>query len=677
MRQVKSASIEILIGVVFYFAIASALTYPMIFHLDEVVIGGGELGGWFWRQWWHFEEIRALNSIDLGVIGTIEALVSLGRFPETGNILDLILLSYPLREWVGVPMDHNLKILIILTGNGLCGYTLARTFTDSKLVALGAGIVAIINPLVIQDINKLGLRQTFLWWLLLFPVFLQRASTQGTILSGLKVGICFTLISAFYWFYGLFAGMLGVIWILWWFIKKRPPWRLASRWLSSAAIVAIIGVFFFLIPYFSADSDDSNRGGVEHLPEVTFFVPYPAYDTIASAPERPTNYRENVLSSLHRGIDSAWPADYIVDPRHGVLAFPLTVFFAGIVLSFRRKEARVWLFIWMVFWIGTLGPFLKIGAQKDTSDVFMIGEYVVRLPYVFMFQFIPGMSRMFAPYRMCSIVVVASVILVAIGLNELRSDRRRLAAISFIILTVLQPFYRFDLGPLGEFDARPSMWRIPIQISAMKIPQWYQNLDSDGWEGIIELPLEQQQDLLCTYQSIHERKVYRSWATVPAIPPWIRHSGGGLDGRRMRWLAKSEPRGDKTEDLFRDISRDPIAAKIEELDSEALNLLLNYGSYRWLIVHQRGYYLVDPNQGDILYRDVVRRLSEELILEPERIIEQEAFEWPGKTRHFAVGPAWIPWASQEVQKPVQDMPREYEMSVFDLHQWNQYHGEEK
>ena len=52
------------------------------------------------------------------------------------------------------------------------------------------------------------------------------------------------------------------------------------------------------------------------------------------------------------------------------------------------------------------------------------------------------------------------------------------------------------------------------------------------------------------------------------------------------------------------------------------------------------------------------------------MVEQEAFEWPGKTEQFPVGPAWIPWASQEVQKPVQDMPRQYEMAIFDLSTWN-------
>ena len=46
--------------------------------------------------------------------------------------------------------------------------------------------------------------------------------------------------------------------------------------------------------------------------------------------------------------------------------------------------------------------------------------------------------------------------------------------------------------------------------------------------------------------------------------------------------------------------------------------------------------------------------------------EQSAFEWPGKRRHFPVGPAWIPWASQEVSLPTPDLPSRYFMAVFDL-----------
>ncbi|MFT4979813.1 MAG: hypothetical protein ACI8S6_005725 [Myxococcota bacterium] len=380
---------------------------------------------------------------------------------------------------------------------------------------------------------------------------------------------------------------------------------------------------------------------------------------------RPSSYRENVLSSLHRGIDSAWPADYVFNPEHGVLAFPAVVFFFGVLPAFFIRRARVWLAIWAVFWLGTLGPFLKLGAQKDTSEVFLLSDFVVRMPYTLMFQFVPGMSRMFAPYRMACVVVVAAVVLVAISLDQLRRSRRVPAAILLAAAVILQPFYRFDLED-SELAARPAMWRVPTQISAIKLPDFYARLDPDGWEGLIELPLEQQQDIICAYQAVHRRKVYRSWATSPAIPPWMRRVGGGDIGRRLRWLASAEPKSDPSLDVFRELSDNPLAADLSLWADADLDQLLVSGDYRYLVVHERGYYLSDPQQGGILYRDAVRKLGERLGVEPLEQVEVAAFDWPGKRRHFPSGPALVPWASQEVSLPTPDMPSRYFMAVFDL-----------
>ena len=74
----------------------------------------------------------------------------------------------------------------------------------------------------------------------------------------------------------------------------------------------------------------------------------------------------------------------------------------------------------------------------------------------------------------------------------------------------------------------------------------------------------------------------------------------------MRWLAKSEPRGDKMEDWFKNVAKSIGDGVGQSFSSKDLQILMEYGDYRWLIVHQRGYYLTDPNQGDVLYRDVVR-----------------------------------------------------------------------
>ena len=113
--------LELVVAILFYMSVCAALTWPAILNLESVLLGGGELGGWLWRHWWHFSEVDAIQQSEMGALSGMEALISLGRYPETGNILDILLFSYPLRNWFGFPADHNLKILLILLGNGLCG----------------------------------------------------------------------------------------------------------------------------------------------------------------------------------------------------------------------------------------------------------------------------------------------------------------------------------------------------------------------------------------------------------------------------------------------------------------------------------------------------------------------------------------------------------------------------
>ena len=46
---------------------------------------------------------------------------------KNGNVLDILLLTFPLREWLGVGLDHNANTDHLM-GNGICGYVLARFF---------------------------------------------------------------------------------------------------------------------------------------------------------------------------------------------------------------------------------------------------------------------------------------------------------------------------------------------------------------------------------------------------------------------------------------------------------------------------------------------------------------------------------------------------------------------
>lgn len=669
---------ELAIALPVMLAGAAALTWPALLNLDEVIIGSGELGGWIWRYWWHFQEVDALAQSDLGFFEQVLTFLSLGRFPETGNILDVLLLSYPLQTFLGLPAHYNVKVLMILVIDGLCGYALARHCVKSRSVALAAGLVAVINPLNIQDLYGSGLRQVLLWWVLLFPILLDRAANRGRARSGALAGLCLALCGAFYWFYGLFAGMFLGLWLLdhVWVRRGIVHWRRLLTWLVPLLITTVAVAGIFALPYVLGIGSNERVGGAQALPELSFFLPFPEYDVIRDAPLRPASYEENVLSSLNRTIISSWSADYLFNPTY-YRSLPLVVFLAGVLPALFAgrgtwRRARFWLVVFAVFYLGTCGPFLKWGAEKDSTQVMMFGDAVVRLPYTWMFQWVPGMSRMFAPYRMGALMVAAAVPLVALGLGRIPTHARlgtwpkRVICLGFMVATVAQVSYRFDVGPVAEGSFQPNLWRAAVSVSAMDVPDFYEGLNPTERSGLVELPLEQQQDLLTLYQVHHHWKVYRSWATPPAIPPAFRSEGGGEAGARLRYLAEQHTVGGQAAGMLLRLSRTPQEVDPAEVDDVSLAWLMLAGDYRYVVVHERGYYLVDPLQGPALYQDVVRKLSKRLGVVPEEVVEHQWFDYPGNPYDVPDGPVYIPWSSHEVQLPDLERPSRYYMAIFDL-----------
>lgn len=668
---------EALIAILLAITCAAVITWPALMNINEVVIGGGELGGWLWRYWWHFMEIDALSLSDANLWTSFEAMISLGRYPETGNILDVLLLSYPLQIFSGLPTHYNLKIFIILGINGLCGYALARTFVASRSACLVASVFAVVNPIVIQDLYGSGLRQVLLWWVLLFPALLHRANRIGSPMSGAIAGIILGLTAAFYWFYGIFSAIFCLIWIIGYFWSNRADvqWRRLFRWGIPLVAAATVVAALFFIPYMSAPGG-SRAGAGAALPELSFFLPFPDYDVIKQAPLRPSTYAENVLASLNRTILSSWSPDYIVNPGHP-RPMPVFVFLAGIlpaIWKFRKSTvARFWLITFTVFYLGTLGPYMKEMGSSDTTNVLTIwGDIVIRLPFTIMFQWVPGMSRMFAPYRLGAFVVVASVVLVALGVSLIRDSERfgswprRLVSLSIVIGTLMVTNFRWEIGPVPDDAIAPTRWRAPVKVSVMQVPEFYQSLDKEEEAGLIELPLEQQQDLIYYYQLTHNWKVYRSWATPPAIPPLFRSEGGGTAGARMRYLARPDSIGVQAGDLLLRLSKNPQEVSLDEVDDTELAHLFLGGNYRYLIVHERGYFLMDPMQGQVVYSDVVRRLERRLGIEATNLVEHEWFDYPGNEFKVPDGPVYLPWTSQQVALPDRERPSQYFMAIFDL-----------
>ena len=93
---------------------------------------------------------RCDSKLEMGAMSGMEALISLGRYPETGRRRFCLFLSLRM-VW---PADHNLKIPQSSWEMAFVDMLWHEVYRF-RLVALSAGVIAIINPLVIQDINKL------------------------------------------------------------------------------------------------------------------------------------------------------------------------------------------------------------------------------------------------------------------------------------------------------------------------------------------------------------------------------------------------------------------------------------------------------------------------------------------------------------------------------------------
>ena len=80
------------------------------------------------------------------------------------------------------------------------------------------------------------------------------------------------------------------------------------------------------------------------------------------------------------------------------------------------------------------------------------------------------------------------------------------------------------------------------------------------------------------------------------------------------------------------LSRDPAEVELEDLNPDALARLSLTNGYRYIVVHERGYYLVDPMRGSILYdRAVTMRDSSNHDVRQRGAIETFFHESPHST----------------------------------------------
>ena len=333
------------------------------------------------------------------------------------------------------------------------------------------------------------------------------------------------------------------------------------------------------------------------------------------------SYEENVSSYRSVGSQCLWPADHVFNPFHGVKAFPTLVFIAGVLPCIWIKHARIWLVVWVIFWLGTMGPFLKLGADRDPTEVIFLGEHVVRMPWTWMFKWVPGMSRMFAPYRMSAMMVVSGVVLLAVGLNAIRGRRRVWVADRGSASWLSRSGISTRVRCLKVF--RSLLWRIPGVVSPFDVPQWYLDFEAEGREGIIE-PARAAAGPDVRLPGLPPPETALGWSTGgSAALPAVRRRRGGRSDALARGRRGATPCLRGAPHALRESRSTQTFTGVPDVEVAAL---MSGGDYRWLLVHERGYYLSTPTRGAYCI-DALRRIGERFDLEPAEPSAGMASAW--------------------------------------------------
>ena len=569
--------LEIPIVLLILSILLAVVYFPLLGNMDRYVISGEPDGFayWAWRNWMASGFIDSLleNRADPVKLVFYGILIN-NTIPESGNILDIIFISYPLRKIFGFPASYNLKILLILLFNGFAGYFVISRLLKNPWIAITCGTFIMLNPIVFFAIHKARLRDAIMGFAILYLYYLYKAASTMSRSKAILAGIFLGLTSVFYWFYGMFCIWITIAVIITVSVQLiiRKNKDLAKRFFKNIGLGIII-TLVIAIPFFIWYTPMYQK--VKLLSDVTLFVPYPNMTELFAQPE-PFRSSGGFPINLARIIlfDSSYAS-----------FFPFSIPFVllGIFAFFRFKKFQLWLLVIMVFfWLYAMGPYLRITPDVRADGYFMSNGNPIKMPYYYFFQYVPVSGRLHHPIEGFVMVTTAFMFLSAMGLEVLWGWMKKYKLVrgmlfSFLFLGVF--FHTFWLQFFAAVPVFPNM-------NILAVPTVYKEMGKKNREGIIELPLDRSPDIRCFYKTYHKQKalVFNPWNMV-MLPEEV------LPDNQFVWSNKNE---------F-DLRELPVVRSFEELgrkENGSLNLegldKLKDRGYKYIFLHERDFVRVEP-----------------------------------------------------------------------------------
>ncbi|MEC7241579.1 MAG: hypothetical protein VXW32_10100 [Myxococcota bacterium] len=369
-----------------------------------------DLQGSIWAYWWSaFSLEQGLNPFE----GT-HNYFPVGQEPVSQfNILDG-LLSAPLVWVFGLRTGFNLACVVILATAGWGMRQLSLFLGLSSFSATASGVALMGSSYILQEMGSGRPTQALVVFFLLGLVGVGRIVTnQGAGKTVLGLGLCVAALGLVYWYYlPLFA--LAALLVC---LNHRESVGLAAlrRGMVSLALAAAVLMPFVLV----LTQQYEELPGVER----------------AAATDHVLFDRARGDFGMQMAIeDSEWPIWPLVStPKAESRTLSWTVLALavwGIAGRFRR-ERNLLVAVFVLGWLMSLGPYLKLGSEVPTS---------IPLPFLWMHDHLPFMDRFWWPHRWELLCAIGASGLAGLGVQRLvqsgaiRAWPQQLAVVGLLVL---------------------------------------------------------------------------------------------------------------------------------------------------------------------------------------------------------------------------------------------------
>ncbi|MEY3210062.1 MAG: hypothetical protein RIT28_543, partial [Pseudomonadota bacterium] len=444
-----------------------------------------------WGYWQVFQALAA---------GRSPLTTDLLGYPSGGALyfIDLFgaLRTWPVQWAFGPVVAYNVACWSNLWLAGVGAHLLAARVSGSSWAALVAGVGFAASPHLLGQAHN-GISETLAVGFL--PLFVWAAlglraapSRARAVVTGVMLGLC----GLSNWYYGLFAGLVGLVFVAE-SLGRGPRAALLRPVLPWALLPAACLVLPALWAFRATMNTDAALVARDADFVLASLIGHNVVDTLSFF--RPGDHHSPDLLALY-------------DERLRAVVYLgwVSLLLAAWGASSGAPTRRAWLALAVVSWVLALGPFLYIGGDH----ALLPGSVFVPLPFYALWASLPLFSTISHAYRFVVLTQLALGVLAACALAQ----RPRLTPI-------LAPLAALAVLIDGALLS-PADW--PVPHADTNVPAVYAEIQGEG--AVIDLPVSLQslaQGRYALYQTQHGRPI--PYALNNPTPPI-------LDARRLTRL---------------------------------------------------------------------------------------------------------------------------------------------